>query len=564
MKLASEQQLLNQDVRLAIIKEIQSNANRARKDEAYKRHQCYKDHTDRYVMGQLLKQFDASTVKEMSYAMSNLGIVRKVNDKLARVYKYGVSREAVDDEAATEAIQLAVKKCPIDECFKKTNRFLKLQKNCVQYIVPKNYDLEGETKTIKPMVLPPYLYDAVMLEDDEQRAIAYVLSDYEPLELPEKLLGTGAQMMATETPNVHGKNVIEIPVYQSGDSPISHDDDKRTYVFWSDSFHFTCDSKGNIVSEGEIENPIGKMPIVNYAEDQDGDFYAQGGKDLVDGSVLVNSMITNINHIAITQGYGQIVMSGKDLPSSLKVGPNKVVKLSYMEGEPKPEFSFATANPPLDQLRALVEMYVALLLTTNNLSTSGVSTQLNGTSTFPSGIAMMIDKAESMEDVEDQRQIFVDNEPKFWDIFASWHRVLKSQGVLCEELATVDFPEDMEISVQWGRPKAIETDKERLEVLKLKQEMGLISKLDMLRSEYPNLSDEELKAKLEAIMKEAQERMAQAMEAMSGSQGSEDGEDSDSDSAGAGGEQGSERGSGRLPSGTDSDERSEEEEPDNG
>ena len=59
-------------------------------------------------------------------------------------------------------------------------------------------------------------------------------------------------------------------------------------------------------------------------------------------------------------------------------------------------------------------MYIALYLTTNNLSTSGVSTQLSGGNTLPSGVALILDKAESLEDVQDQRQVFIDKEP---DIF---------------------------------------------------------------------------------------------------------------------------------------------------
>lgn len=562
MKLSNEADILNQDVRLAIIKHIRSNENRMRKDEAFKRYQCYKDHVANYVEDALLKQFDTDTVREMSYCISNLGIVRKVIDKLARVYKYGVKREVLDDEAGTEAIQTAEKECNVNECFKKTNRILKLNKNCVQYILPKNYDMQGETKTIKPMVLPPYLYDAIPSEDDETRAMAYVLSDYEPYREPERITKTG--IVATQTPANHSKNVIELPVYSSGDVQGGKpDDEKMQFIFWTENYHFTCDAKGNIIST-DIENPIHMMPLVNYAEDQDGEIYAEGGGDLTRGAILINSMISNINHIAITQGYGQVVMSGKNLPRNMKVGPNKIVLLEYQEGEPTPTFEFATANPPLDQLRALVEMYVALLLTTNNLSTSGVSTSMQGGVAFPSGIAMMIDKAESMEDVEDQRQIFIDNEQKFWDIFAAWHRVLKSQGVLCEELAQVDFPEQLQVSVQYERPKAIETDKERLEVMKLKQELGLISKLDMLRAEYPNLSDEELQKKLENIMQEQLERMKQAQEAMGGSQGRQDNGDNNGDSAGGSGQPGDQAGNRRLPSGADPQVGSEPEEPSNG
>ncbi len=551
LRLTSEDELMDIEIRKKIIEEINAPENQARKDEAFKRYQCYKDQTFLYVIAQLVKQFDPSTVREMSYAIANLGFVRKIVDKLARVYKYGVKREVVGDEAATEAMQVAVKESDVDKAFKKTNRFLKLEKNCIQYIVPKSYD--EDTKTIKAMVLPPYLYDAVELADDREKAVCYILSDYSQRAPVESNSGWGVVGQASPTPGKHG-NIMSFPVYGNKKDEIIADvpsDQKEFagFVFWSDKYHFTCDASGEIISKDTV-NPIEEMPIVNYAEDQDGAFWAIGGSDLVDGAILANSMITNINHIAITQGYGQLVMTGKGLPTQVKVGPNKAVKLEYAEGEPAPTFDFKNAAPPLDELRALVEMYVALLLSTNNLSTSGVSSNLNGGVTFPSGVAMMIDKAESMEDVEDQRQVFIDNEPVFWDIYAKWHNYLKAQGELCESLAAITFPtEEMEISVQFEKPKAIESEKERLEVLKMKSDLGLIGKIDMLKGEYPDLSDEELKAKLEEIMQEKMDAMMQSQEVAGGSQGTQvnevgDGGDSGNPSVG-----GDKAGRGGLPSG---------------
>jgi len=244
------------------------------------------------------------------------------------------------------------------------------------------------------------------------------------------------------------------------------------------------------------------MPFVNYAEDQDGSFWAEGGEDLVDGSILINSMITNINHIAITQGYGQLVMTGKDLPKNVKVGPNKGIVLTHEGEDPVPTFEFKSANPPLDQLRSLVEMYVALLLTTNNLSTSGVASNLSSGAGFASGIAMVIDKAESMEDVEDQRQVFIDNEPLVWEIYARWHARLKAEGSLEPALAAITLPDSFDVHSVFGEPKAIESEKERLEVVKLKLDMRLMSQVDAIKEDNPGITDDMAEEKLKKILEE--------------------------------------------------------------
>lgn len=532
MRLISEEQLLDQTVRAKIIEEIEDSENKRRKDEHYKRYQCYKDQTHLYVVKQLLKQFDQSTVVEMAYAISNIGFVRKIIDKLARVYKYGCERSA-ESEADTEKIQELSDIMNINAAMKKTNRFFKLDKNTVTYICPKRESLEENAKKIlKVLPLQPFLYDVVELHDDREKPGCYILSDYESEDFSSinySLNPASANRTQRSVVSItSGDRVDQIIADTPEDQQNYGTNNNKQYIFWSNKYHFTCNKKGHIVNQGEIENPIGEIPFVNFAEDQDGSFWAKGGDDLADGGILVNSMISNVNHIAITQGYGQLVMTGKNLPRNAKVGPNKAILLEYMKDEdPVPTFDFKTANPPLDQLRALLEMYVALLLTTNNLTTSGVSTKLDGGMAFPSGIAMLIDKAESMEDVEDQRQIFVDNEPLIWKKIAKWQNVLKNSGELSDTLTEYVLPTDIDVDIKFNQPVVIQTEKEKLEVIKMKMELGMITKVDMLRAEYPDLSDEKLKEKLEEIMQEKLDVINQGI----GNQGNQPG---DINNAGAG------------------------------
>lgn len=90
MRIKSEEELLDADIRKKIIEEINSTENKQRKNKFYKFYQCYKDNTKDYVMRQMLKQFDRDTVNEMAYALTNLGFARKIVDKLARVYNCSV------------------------------------------------------------------------------------------------------------------------------------------------------------------------------------------------------------------------------------------------------------------------------------------------------------------------------------------------------------------------------------------------------------------------------------------------------------------------------------------
>ena len=512
MRIEKESDLLNEAKRKSIIDAIESTENKARKQQAYKAYQCYKDNTKEYVYRQLNALFTDETVKRMQYAITNIAFVRKIVDKLARVYKYGVDREVLDDQKTTEAIHVATKQSDVDACFKKTNRIMKLSKNCLQYIIPKKNNFKNdEIYDIKCIVLPPYLYDVVEQYDDRTKPGCIILSDYSPeSETLSISTNPGLRIQSLDkdgNAQINYADGIDSPVADVRDSKNYSEEKKKYYVFWSDSYHFMTDEKGIIINKDpdvpeDIGNPIGKMPFVNYAEDQDNSFWAQGGTDLIDGGVSLNTMLTNINHIAITQGYGQLVISGQDLPQTILTGPDRVILLPHDGEGAAPSVDYKSANPPLNELQGLISSYVALLLTTNNLSTTGVRTQLDGAQAFASGLAMMIDRAESMEDVEDQRQIFIDNEPKFWEIYSLWHKEFKEK--LSPELKKITFADSFldKFSIKYGEPKVIQTDKDRLDVLKQKLELGLLSKLDALKTEYPNMKDSELQAKLEEIIQE--------------------------------------------------------------
>lgn len=531
MRIKNQDDLLDITIRRKIIEDIEGQENKRRKDEAYMAYQCYKDQTSRYVREQLIKQFDPDTVNEMEYAISNISFIRKVIDKLARVYKYGVEREVWEDDrrldGASEALSSIAKEIDADRKFKKCNRYFKLFKNTVMYVRPKPIDSDDNKQTIKVDPLPPYLYDAIEMDDEREKAMAIVLSDYSP----NRSNGSIVNPTLAVQPGTTGRDgkVIAAHIFKGDgrDQTIADtpgDEESKGYVFWSDRYHFTCNDKGEIISDEDIANPIEAMPFVNYAEDQDGSFWAIGGDDLINGGILTNSMITNINHIAISQGYGQLVVEGEDLPRNIKTGPNKAVLLPRPPEGNASTFEYKNSNPPLDALRSLVEMYVALLLTTNNLSTTGVQSNLNGSAAFASGIALMIDKAESLEDVEDQRQIFTDNEPMVWELYRKWHDLLKARQELPEELSQFDLPESFDLRIKYGKPKAIESEKERLEVLKMKKDLGIIQAIDMIKSEHPELTDEEAEEKLKMIM---EEKMARASLMMGGGSVDESNEQQD-------------------------------------
>lgn len=500
MRIKSESELLDINTRKQIIDEILGSENMARKRESYKRYLCYKDQTKQFVIEQLLKQFDQSTVDEMQYCVSNISFIRKIIDKLARVYNHGVTREIEGNEEAEIKIESLESELDFNTAIRTANKFLKLQKNLAFYIKPCPVtSIDGSVKyTIKLEPMNPYLYDAVEDYYDRTKPIAYVLSDFEysPVQyttLDAATAGRANTNLKAVNPNANGKDEA------IADSP----EDAKTceIIWWSDNLHFTTNNKGEIIS-GDTINPIGEMPIENFAIEQDGQFWARGGNDLIDGGILINSILTHNQHVGITQGYGQFWMKGKNLPRNIKVGATKAILMEYQDGEPEPAMGFATASPQLDSLRGLVESYIALLLTTNNLSTSSVSSSLQGGTTAPSGIAMIIDKAESMEDVNDQRQIFIDKEPAIWRKINKWLNVYGTN--LVDGLVGNVLPDNFEesFSLNFKDAPVILSETEKLNNLKIRKELGLDTMIDLIMKDNPQMTEAMAEDKLRELLEE--------------------------------------------------------------
>lgn len=505
----TENNLLDEQTRKELIESFGDGHAMKRKLNAYKAYQCLKDKTKDYVLEQLLMQFENDTVYEMQYSVSNISILRKVISKLARVYNNGVKRTMPTD-TETQMIEAMAKELDFNQVMKKANRYQRTFKNALVYVRPVKE--EFDKMAVKVEVKAPFSYDVIEDPNDPTKPLAVILSDFIPPSAP--VLRVPIRGGKDDDGTIYPRTVMSYSPTQAG----VNEDDNREFIWWTKNFHFTTDAKGKIISIAnsidDVKNPLGVLPFVVLAEEQDGCFWAEGGEDLVEAGISINVMLTNTKHVGISQGYGQLYMSGKNLPKAVKVGPNHCVQMEYAEGEPTPAIGYLNSNPPLSDLKALIEMETALMLTTNNLSTAGFSTSLGSGTDFASGIALMIDKSESVEDVQEQAQLFIDEEPEIWALIGLWHGALKSAGVLVEDQAALPMPQDpSEVVVSFPSPKIPMSEKEELEVIEKRRDLGLNTEAELLMRDDPSLTLEEAEAKLQKIKDEKQAKMQDAVNA---------------------------------------------------
>jgi hypothetical protein len=493
IKLIKEEQVLELGFRKKVIEQIKSDANQSRKREMKKRSDVYSDLTVKWVIQKLKDEgLKDKTLKLMQNRAANISICRKIINKLARCYSGSVIRDT-GSPAGNEILDRVHDLLNHNQNQVKIDRYKRLYRNVFSATLPEveeNYDGKPIYR-LSQRVFAPWQYDVIEEAKNPTGAGCVIFSDYDETSLTKLPVGGSTQLSARKDAESYAEQ--------------ESSDDYQTYIWWTDTYHFTTDSKGSIIQalspEGML-NPIGEIPGVTYADNQESGYWSSGGDDLVDGSILINTLITDMNAIAFIQGWGQYVVTGKKLPAVLEGGPHSALVFTYEEGEPEPKVQVVNANPPLESWMKLIEQYTALLLSTNDLSPGSVSMKLDP-SAYPSGIAMLIEKSEAHNAIDQSRKEFIKGEREQFEITRKWQNYLLSQGQLDDEwLAIGPIPEDLDFTVKFENATEVVSEKEKLEVIKLRKELGLNTEVELLQIDNPDLSEEDAAEKLAKIKAE--------------------------------------------------------------
>lgn len=516
IKLYNEDLLLDQQFRAKLIHEITGQENIERKNRELRKYEVYRDRTSKWVIEALTKEFAPETVMLMQNRASNISICRKAVNKLAQAYQAGVIREMPTPEQ-TQVLHQYVELLNANQNLKKIDRYERLHKNTTLGIIPikdtYESELTGSDKfrlVMRP--LSPFAYDVVPDPHDETKAKCVILTDF--IERNAPLANPRA-----ENPGI--RSSILSPGFSRGDTmeqsiadePDDRGKQKRTFIFWSNKYHFTTDQNGYYIEDLSPEdkiNPIQILPWINFAKDQDTHFWAEGGDDLIDGSVLINVLLTDLFTIANNQGWGQLVATGKNLPDRFKLGPQRAVILEYDTGDPTPTLDYVNASPDLQGLMNMIEMYTALLLSTNNLSPRNISGKLD-VSNVASGIAKLVDESESTEDITEAQQEFKDKEPVIWEIFKRWRDLYGDRNLLTSDFANIDPLLTTDIKITFLDPKPVVAEEQKLANLKVRKELGINTMLDLVKLDNPQLTQEEAEEKLKQILEEKLNNVANAI-----------------------------------------------------
>lgn len=500
-----DEEILDIGFRLKMIKQINSAANKQRKADSEVRYQLFKDKTRPLLKKSLQAQgFLADTIKQMMARAANISIFKKIIKKKARAYVAGVERtirkpDGSVDDAATKDIQAISDLMSVSQVFRKGDEFREMSKNAMIYCHPLAVANDSVDPTLKvwsltTRVLMAHQFDAIPDGQNREISRCIVLSDYE-----------GGLQEISQDRGVDGYRDAD----GSGSNATLPRADTQRYVWWTALYHFTTDGNGEILGafgRPDSKNLIGSLPFVGLFKDQDGEFWAEGGDDLVEGSILVNLLLTDTAGVLSAQGWGQPVLTeqqrsdGKK-PEEVTTGPHNLIRLAIDENGNAGSYELVSTDTKTESWLKLVEVYVALMLTTNNLSPRNISGKLDAAS-VASGIAKMIDEAESTEDITDSQSYFQKREQEFWVIVSKWLEVLRPTERLVEKLKVIKPFDGDKVTTSYKMQGVVLSETERADLIKKKKEIGLTKFIELIKMEKPGFSDDEAKKYLMEVIAE--------------------------------------------------------------
>lgn len=493
---------LSQAERHEVLKEVLSNEeNLRRKEASLMRFEIYKGRAAPFIMQKLMKDIGKDAVVN-SRTITSINLTKKIIDEQAAVYKYEANRSfsnmTYDQVLHVENLY---RSGMLDQKLKKANRAYKLNQQSALQVLPK----EGKM-LYRPLM--DHHYDVVPRSDNPELAECYIVSSFDKSRLMSRLESGGRTKTKGYFADFQNQKIAEPDDYRGK---------KGIFYWWTKDYNFITNEKGELVNEfaepiafneSEVVNPLGEIPFIDIARDKDFEFFVRGGSLVVDFSLDLGVMLSDVAEINRLQGFSQAVISSTEEPKDIKIGPRRVlwlkIKPNSIDAE-KPSFQFVSPNPDLASSLNLLGDFTSLFLTSEGLSPKLINTS-GETERFTSGIDRFLYMLEKFDASQDDFDLFGNVERKVFDLTKRWNNLIYSatEGGFEQGLSGVFLPEDASIDVEFGRPQMMLSEREQLDVIEKKKELGLISDVEAIMIDR-NVNEEtaqQIKAQIDADVME--------------------------------------------------------------
>lgn len=445
-----------------IIDQIYNDNNVRRIADDKERYMVFNGHVRESVRKAIEKEFLlADTIRELTNRIIPLNITQKIVKKLATVYKEAPRREALDgNETDSEGIELLESAMSLDHVMIQANQYLKLVKHTV-------LELFVHKGMPRIRALPSHTYTP--LSDDQ---------------------------VDPATPTVIVKHIV------MG----SQDKADDMHVVWSDTEHYTMNGKGDIITDPyniDGVNPYGTMPFVMIKESDDLLIPIQDD-DLLRMQIVICLLLTDLAFASKYQAWSMIALINATT-DKVAFNPNSVITLESRNGS-EPDIRVVKPELDSDALLRMIESLLGMLLTTKNLSVGSVTGDVSAQSAA-SGVAKILDNAESTEDKELQTQYFSKAEKELWLKLAHFIMPVWVGTQMIDPEFAVRFSDSFELSIQFPDQRPAISEKERVDIEIQKLKNNLTTHYLAIQEINPEFTSDEVTQVLNEIKREKADMM---------------------------------------------------------
>lgn len=483
--------LIKQDDRIKLIGAINSENNKARKQESLKSSEVAGGRIHQYVKEKLLGELDRSSVREMPL-VSSINIQKAICDKKATIYKKKPERRFTEtNDAQNEVLQKIYRDMCLDEKLNTANKNFIYQDQTIGMIVPKGGKLICR-------ILKMHQIDAIPSLIDPEQADGYIISAFDRTmyteidsekstrETATGYIGRSARSSASQDNDIGVAEKYQFQKYV------------EKYIVWSNEYNFMMNGLGEVIdpltgeasNELEITNPIGMLPFFEVSRDKDFEYFVRSANNITDFTVQFNAQLSDLANNIKMNGYAVGVLKA---PSELQpqhqvVGASMLLKLPTDNPDSEVDFAFTSPNSNIGEISDAIDRLLNYFVTSEGLGGSVINSR-GESEKATSGIDRYLMMLSRIEAHQDDYDAFKNAEKKIYKIIKAWLSVLNSSDMLDAEYKTT-VPEISEIEVLFNKPEMIQTESEKIANIEKMIDLGLMSKKQAIMEIY-DIEDEQ-------------------------------------------------------------------------
>lgn len=482
-----------------LISEIEGSQNIQRKKESFIAFECQEGRQKDHVKDRLAALYPETHQK---FRVGNVAIVNKIIKKKAKAYKNQPIRK-LKTERETKELNKIYDNYKFSRAFKEADKIYNREKYVCLWLSYEN-PLEGSEElkgTYNLQALAPYEYDLV--RDDKGVPKIFILS-------------------YSGTDVTKGADGIEQTI--SEDQRDTSAETKR-YSIWTKDYFVKVVARGKGADKPTLEyvemkaNPIKKLPIAFLSQDTSADYPIPSS--LADRAIDWNVEFSDLKTAASTQGHGQLVIKHSETIKlrQLHMGMHTAINLPQpRKPEEKPtEADYISANPDLAGQLDVLKFSLVQILDDEGISTK--SAIGGGVDEVKSGFDRLLKEADVQDSIEDNQELYTD--------------CLEQEVYLClkayeDALNQNTFSSDS-LEVTFEKPKVLISDKETLENIRTREELGLLLSYEKHMIINPNLDETKAKKREEDIQAEKVDKVKRMQSLLGDSEEVEDDEELEED-----------------------------------